>query len=517
VRDEMIEHSAQINFLKRPLAVLTSLVLLQSALFYSTYWSMIEIWWRSETFAHAFFIFPISGYLIWRRRRSLNTVDMQNDWRALIFLAGLSFLWLIAFAVDVVVVKQFAVVMMLPVLVWLCLGLRMVAALTFPLLFLLFAVPFGEFLVYPLMKFTATFTVHAIRMVGIPVFWEGMYFSLPSGSWSVVEACSGFRYILASLTLGALYAYLSYHNVWRRAAFMLLALVVPIIANGLRAFMIVMIGHFSGMELAVGVDHLIYGWVWFGIVMFAMFWVGSFWQDKKSELENINSASPTISEIEVFGKSRAVGWVASCAIIILALPVWLALTQSSINNQIVTLQLPSDVATWQFVEQGELTKWAPVYQGATQELQAIYRSDNERVGLHVAYFGNQKQGAELVNRGHRLRRAKEKYWKESYRLTRTETISDTEIGLLEVQIKSPEQSLLVWQWKYFIGVRTSNDFYLKALEAWATLTGKPRHGAAIIVYAEYQDGIKGDRERAAKQLKAFVTEMMTGLEHQFEI
>jgi len=39
---------------------------------------------------------------------------------------------------------------------------------------------------------------------------------------------------------------------------------VPIIANWLRAYMIVMIGHLSGNKLAVGVDHLIYGWLFFG-------------------------------------------------------------------------------------------------------------------------------------------------------------------------------------------------------------------------------------------------------------
>src|SRR5205823_2344152 len=43
--------------------------------------------------------------------------------------------------------------------------------------------------------------------------------------------------------------------------------------------MIVMIGHLSGMELATGVDHIIYGWLFFGLVMFIMFWVGSFWRE----------------------------------------------------------------------------------------------------------------------------------------------------------------------------------------------------------------------------------------------
>jgi len=516
VSDIIAENKLYTGFFRRPFAVLSGLLLLQIGLFYPTYWSMIEIWWRSETFAHGFFIFPIAAYLIWKKRQQLAAAEISRDFRALLPLVGISFLWLLAHAVDVVAVQQFAAVLMLPVLIWLMIGFRATSLIAFPLAFLLLAVPFGEFLVYPLMKFTATFTVYAVRAIGIPVFWEGMYFSLPTGSWSVVESCSGFRYILASLTLGALYAYLSYRSFWRRVAFMLLALVVPIAANGIRAFMIVMIGHFSGMELAVGVDHLIYGWVWFGVVMFIMFWIGSFWQEKKPAQQVTSTASASISKSAVPSKAHGAGWALGGAVIILVLPVWLTLFESGISSETVTLQLPSAVNKWQVVEE-KLTEWKPIYQGATQELDTVYRSGNELVGLHVAYFGSQRQGAELVNRGHRLLRAKEKYWKELFRSTRTEIITDTEIGLVEAKIKSTEQSLLVWQWKYFNGVRTSNDFYLKALEAWARLTGKPRHGAAIIVYVEHKDKTKGDLEQAAQQLEAFVAEMMPELERQFEM
>jgi len=368
----MVEYTTRAGVLKQPLTVLASLLILQVAVFYPTYWSMVEIWWRSETFAHGFFIFPISAYLIWRKRKYLSSVVMQNDWRALIFLIGLSFFWLVAHAVDVQVVQQFAVVMMLPVLLWLCLGWRMFVALSFPLLFLLFAVPFGEFLVYPLMKFTAVFTVNAIRIVGIPVFWEGMYFSLPSGSWSVVEACSGFRYILASLTLGALYAYLSYHSIWRRAAFMLFALVVPIVANGLRAFMIVMIGHFSGMELAIGVDHLIYGWVWFGIVMFAMFWVGSFWQEKTETATNEHIPADNLNQ-QIYRSA----FILPVALVVLIVPVWLSISSTDTSNETAAFDLPKQAGEWRLLQDQTLSQWQPFYQGATQQLQASYSNGRE--------------------------------------------------------------------------------------------------------------------------------------------
>src|SRR6185295_12652216 len=159
------------------------------------------------------------------------------------------------------------------------LGVSLTKMLAFPLFFLLFAVPFGEFLEPPLMEHTADFTVAALRFTGIPVYREGLYFTIPSGNWSVVEACSGLRYLIASLCVGVLYAYLTYRTPLRRAVFIGASVVLPIVGNWLRAYMIVMIGHLSGMKYAVGVDHLIYGWLFFGVLMLSLFWIGSFWRE----------------------------------------------------------------------------------------------------------------------------------------------------------------------------------------------------------------------------------------------
>jgi exosortase/archaeosortase family protein len=123
------------------------------------------------------------------------------------------------------------------------------------------------------------FTIAALQATGIPVYREGLNFVIPSGSWSVVEACSGVRYLIASFMVGTLFAYLNYNSWKRRAGFMLISIVVPIVANWLRAYMIVMIGHLSGNTLAVGVDHLIYGWVFFGVVIMIMFMIGARWSE----------------------------------------------------------------------------------------------------------------------------------------------------------------------------------------------------------------------------------------------
>jgi exosortase len=130
------------------------------------------------------------------------------------------------------------------------LGWEVARALTFPLLFLFFAVPFGDFAMPKLMDWTAQVTVLGLRLTGIPVHSRRP--ALRDSHWQLVgvEACSGVRYLIASVTVGTLFAYLTYHSARkRRAIFICVSVAVPIVANWGRAYMIVMLGHLSGNKL----------------------------------------------------------------------------------------------------------------------------------------------------------------------------------------------------------------------------------------------------------------------------
>src|SRR5687768_10320658 len=255
--------------------------------YYETTWSMVSIWSRSDTFAHGFLIFPFSAYLIWGQRKHLGTLFARPNPKVLFVLAILGFSWLLGTLASVQVFAQFMVIAMISAAVWAILGNQIACALAFPLAYLLLAVPFGDAFIPPLINFTADFTVTALQLTGIPVYREGNFFTIPSGNWSVVEACSGLRYLIASFTLGTLYAYLTYRSFTRRLIFIALSLIVPILANGIRAYLIVMTGHLSDMQLAVGIDHLIYGWVFFGFVMLVLFWIGSFWREDENRFDSV--------------------------------------------------------------------------------------------------------------------------------------------------------------------------------------------------------------------------------------
>ncbi|MEM7254251.1 MAG: exosortase A [Pseudomonadota bacterium] len=474
-------------------------------LFWSTYASMVAIWERSETFAHGYLIFPIALFLVWRIRKRLALAQPTIDYRALVVLLGLGVGWTLASLVDVAVVRQFSAVGMIPALVWLLVGWSIAKSMMFPLLFVLFAVPIGEGLILPMMEFTADFTIGALRMTGIPVYREGLFFSLPSGNWSVVEGCSGVRYLIASITLGFLYAYLTYRSYYRRAFFIVLSVVVPIIGNGLRAYMIVMIGHLSSMKYATGVDHLVYGWVFFGLIMMVLFWVGSYWRD--DHVDEASEPRPAAN-----GGTATTGVFAALALGVLSFAVWpvwasyLSAENEQRLNATTSIEAPAPADGWTLRD--SLTEWRPEYQGPTTEANFGYRSANAEVGVHLAYYAGQSQDAELVNTQNVLVRQKDEVWSERYKKTRDITIGQETVTVYESWMKSSQESYLAWHWYWLNGTSTVNPYEAKVREAIGTLLGQPRDGAGIVIFTADQPS----PDTARQTLQAFVNRMLPSIE-----
>ncbi len=264
---------------------------------FSSLQSMWNTWGNSNTYTHGYLVFPMVAYLIYMKWRAFTEAAHEPKLIGALALIACGLIWVVAQLLNVHVVGQLMFVSMIVVLCWSYFGIKRATIVMFPLAYMFFAVPMGEGLVPKLMSFTADFTVWALRLTGLPVFRDGMFFSIPAGDFEVATACSGIRYLMASFALGTLYAFLSFRSFKKQALFSLLSLIVPIIANGIRAYGIVMIAHFSNMKYAVGVDHLIYGWLFFGLVMFLLFYIGGKWRSAEDMEVEGNDSGPTASPL----------------------------------------------------------------------------------------------------------------------------------------------------------------------------------------------------------------------------
>ncbi len=463
--------------------------------------SIVDVWNSSETFAHGYIIAPISAWLIWRRRANFRVLPATPWWPALGALLLCGAAWLLARMGEVQVVQQYAFVAMIPVIALAVLGRRLAGSLAFPLLFLLFAVPFGEIFIGPLIEFTADFTVWAVQATGIPVLRNGTHFELPTGNWSVVEACSGVRYLISSVTIGCLYAYLTYRSTLRRSVFIVASIIAPVIANGLRAYMIVMIGHTSNMELATGVDHLIYGWIFFGLVMFIMFWVGSYWREDTDtpELPTAGASSAANSPAAIGKMTLAV--LAACAL----WPAFASYSERAAFNPkpVVLNAIP---VSWG--QASAFSSWVPSYTAADAGFNGVYQQDaGKPVALTILYYRNQTRDKALISSVNRLAGEKDAYHEIGGAL-RTEQVAGRTLTLRETRMQGPTGTFLVWHWMSIDGHALTNAYVGKLRQAGARLMLRGDDGVAIMLSSPYTD----NQEDTRRTLRAFLDAHLNAVE-----
>jgi EpsI family protein len=400
---------------------------------------------------------------------------------------------LLAWLVDVAVIQQLALVAILICGVWAIVGHSLARRIAFPLLFLFLAVPMGEGLIAPMMEFTASSTVWLIEVSGIPVYREGLNFALPSGRWSVVEACSGVRYIIASVTVGVLYAYLTYRSWSRRIIFVLVAAIVPIFANTVRAYIIVMLGHFSGMTIATGADHLVYGWVFFGLVIFVLFWLGAFFREDDLDDSRLKTAARAAGGLQQASYASvlltALGalCVASLAPILAHTALDNSQSQTNVSIQFPGAgQIPPD-------EAGNVWQWAPLARVAGLQ-SAYYALGGQTVGLFLQYADGSTPGADVIGSS-ALFTPEDSGWLVTMQDQFSVQTPDGPTLVDEARLRGSKAELLAWSW-YVVGdSSTANDYRAKFAQTGARLGFGTTATFRVVIAVPVQTSVETAREQ----------------------
>ncbi len=482
--------------------------------FWPTTLSMVEIWRRTETFQHCFTVFPISLWLIWGERERLARSEAKPWWPGVALIALLGFVWLLGALGAAQFVSQAALIGLACAFVLTVFGVGWARILWFPLLFMFFAVPFGEALVPLLMDWTADVTIAALRASGVPVYREGVHFVIPSGQWSVVEACSGIKFLIASIMAGALYAWLMYRSTGKRAAFMAASIIVPILANWLRAYSIVMIGHLSSNRLMTHDDHIVFGWVLFGTIMLMMYWIGARWREDLGASLDLSAAAAIPLRLNSTAGRRLGGALVVATVVV---AIWPMLSRELLepgrDRPPLRFAAPEPRAGW--VASAEpLNDWQPVLPGSPERWQFTFRQGGSTVGLFVAGYATQEQDSQVASTGNQLVDMAKVHWKQT---TRGSASTGGALGVPEsarsatLQPYGRADQFVVWHW-YWIGDRaTTSDLQGKLRLALARLTRQSDAGLWIAI------SVKAERNptEASAVLRAFVADMDASLAQSF--
>lgn len=200
--------------------------------------TLVYEWTKFPNLSHGFAIPFIAGYLIWARRERIRTLPLTpTAWGFPVLIAGL-LLFTLGMRATEPFVARIALVPLLLGLSLLLAGGR-ITGQTWPgIVYLLFMIPLPwgtvKQVTYRSRLFDADATAALLRLMGIPVYHDGVLLHLPNVNLEVADACSSIPAIAALLSLGVAYAAVAQRPTWLRLTLIVATLPLAIGANIVR-------------------------------------------------------------------------------------------------------------------------------------------------------------------------------------------------------------------------------------------------------------------------------------------
>jgi exosortase A len=465
---------------------------------------LIEQWWINDGYGHGLVILPAIVYLLWLRKERIVRELPTPSWLGVAALAGVMVGWLGFHIIGVMVAEQIVVVFLLVAIVYAQCGARVSRIVALPLLYLLLAVPFWNVLVPWLQSDTANASAAIVRWLGVPVYLEGVYMSIPDGQFLVADVCAGLRFVLAALSLSGFYSLLNLQRLSTRLTLLVVAFVVSVVFNWIRVASIVLIGHHSQMQSPLVGSHNELGWVLFVGVVAVILVVGRVLERiEESRGEAKGKSSPTLPVVPSVKSVVAICLLCVVAILLPAGAAGYVMRDSARSFQLDTANLAPHSRPVSSVTGQE--RWQPRYYGSDAELFVHMGPAGEAgIDLYLAYYATQHQDAEVVNDSNDLFDGE--VWRRRWGSTKAPVVELGErSSAVEFQIQrlKGRESRLVWR-SYWVNDRfVGRRIEAKLLQLAGVFRGQWEAGAVVVSteVGPSKESVERGRERLRAQLQ----------------
>lgn len=266
-------------------------------------WKAILFVASADYYSHVLLIPFISAYLIWQKRKDLPS-DLHTSLIPGLFfsviglgVAAVAFAQSLANVADhhSAVIFSFLAIELAGAFFFL--GSTFLRAITFPVVFLIFAVPLPRAVVEQiqigLQHASAEAAYWMLNALSVPMLRNGTVFQLPGIPIRVAEECSGFNSSLVLFIVSLVAGHLFLRSTSRKVALALAVIPLAILRNGFRITVIAWLCVHVGPHMIKSRIHHDGGPVFFALSMIPF--VGFIWILRRSESRKSSSPLPPSS------------------------------------------------------------------------------------------------------------------------------------------------------------------------------------------------------------------------------
>lgn len=265
-----------LNFLKerknRPHLVIWAAALL---LYIPVLLKLYSVRWKVLDYTHAYFILPVSLWLVWRKREELATsvTDARPaNWGLAILIPGL-LMFIFGWLQEYLFISSLSLIPIISGLVLYLYGIRTLKPLAFPIAYLLLMIPPPLFILdgitLPMRYAISLLTDVTLRAFHYPIIRDGLLFSIKGHEIYMGAPCSGFRSLITMISLGLVYAYISKLSFKKKSALFASVIPLALIGNYLRVLGMCLVTYYYG-EAAGHTYHDTSGYVIFMVLVAGM-------------------------------------------------------------------------------------------------------------------------------------------------------------------------------------------------------------------------------------------------------
>ena len=497
--------------------------LILGVVFYESLAEMGHIWSNTEEYSHGFFIPVISLYLIWVQRNELSFTRQftESIFGLLLLLIGL-FLFLLGGLATIRTIQHYAFILSFTGLFAAAFGRAGLKIAWVPLMFLVFMVPFPQFIINNLSSklqlISSWLGVEFIRACDIMVFLEGNVIDLGGYKLQVVEACSGLRYLFPLASLSFLCAYLFKGPVWQKLLIFLSSVPLTIFMNSFRIGVIGLLVNQWGTEMAEGFLHDFEGWAVFLLCMVLLFiemWVFALFNGNKTAFADLVQLP---EEWFAPGKTAQMGFYLNKSVFVaLGLIVMVGVSGQFIrgDEEIIPqrkafLNFPLQLGAWQgrrdFIEKQYLDALKLTDYVIVNYLDAEAKNS---VNFYSAYYQSQRKGASVHSPRSCMPGDGWQITSFTQRSFADLNFQGSPLQINRAVIEKGDYKQLVYYWFQQRGRSITNEYMVKWYLFYDAIAMHRTDGALVRLVTSLDKG--QDIEVADQRLHAFMQDMVTVL------